>query len=113
MALTDFSRAWRLIRKVEDLLSLQTEVRRSLQIIEHRLEALENRMLRLESEQTHIITDARSAATAAATMLASSIISEAVTRITRLEGRADQLERRRLSSRGSNRGRGAHSAPEG
>jgi hypothetical protein len=96
MALADFGRVWRLIRKVEELLSLQTEVRQSLQIIEQRLTALENRMLRLESDQTQIITEARSAATGAVAVVASSVVSDTVTRITRLEGRADQLEQRRL-----------------
>ena len=53
-------------------------------------------MLRLESDQRQLITEARSAATTAATAIAGAIIADAVTRITRLEGRSEQLERRRL-----------------
>ena len=51
-------------------------------------------MLRLERDQTQIVTEA-SAATAASTAIACAVISDAVTRIT-LEGRADQLEQQRL-----------------
>jgi hypothetical protein len=53
-------------------------------------------MLRLESDQRQLITEARSAATTAATAIAGAIIADAVTRITRLEGRSEQPERRRL-----------------
>jgi hypothetical protein len=65
--------------------------------VDERLEALEDRFLRLDGEQARLITEARSAATAASTVVAGGIISDAVTRITRLEGRADQLEQRPLS----------------
>jgi hypothetical protein len=41
-------------RKVEDLLGLQTEVRQSLQVIEQRLRALEDRMLTLEAGQGQV-----------------------------------------------------------
>ena len=64
--------------------------------IDQRLKAIEDRLLRMETEQTQIVTEARSAATAASTAVAGAVISDAVTRITRLEGRADQLEQRRL-----------------
>ena len=84
-------------RKVEDLFALHKKVEEALELIEARLRALEDRTLRLESDQTQIVTEARSASTTAATMIASSIVSDTVTRITRLEGRADQLEQRRLS----------------
>src|SRR5271165_800669 len=98
MALSDFAKVWAFARKVEDLLGLQTEVRQALQIIDQRLKALEDRMIRLEADQSQIITEARSAATAAATQIAGTVLSDAVTRITRLEGRADQLEQQRLPS---------------
>ena len=97
MALSYISRAWALARNVEDLLGLQKEVRQSLQVIEQRLRALEDRMLKLETEQGRVFTEARNAAT----VMASGIISEAVTRITRLEGRTEQIEheqQRRLPS---------------
>ena len=90
------SRLARLARKVEDLCGLQTEVRQSLQVIEERLKALEDRLLRLEAGERQIVTEARSAATAASMQIAGAVISDAVTRITRLEGRTDQLEQKSL-----------------
>jgi hypothetical protein len=96
VALSDIGRVWTLARKVEGLLGLQKEVRQALQIIDERLKALEDRMLRLEADERQIVTEARSAATAASTVVASAVISDTVTRITRLEGRADQLEQKRL-----------------
>jgi hypothetical protein len=53
-------------------------------------------MLRLEADERQIVTEARSAATAASSQIAGAVISEAVTRITRLEDRTDQLEQKRL-----------------
>ena len=96
MALSDFTKLWAFARKVEDLLGLQTEIRQALQIVDQRLKALEDRMIRLESDQTQLVTEARSAATAAATQIASAVISDTITQITRLEGRAEQLEQQRL-----------------
>jgi hypothetical protein len=96
MALPDIGRLWSFARKIEELLDLQTKTRESLQVIDERLRAIENRMTKLEAEQTQIITEARSAATAAASMLAGGIVSDTVTRMTRLEGRTEQLEIRRL-----------------
>jgi hypothetical protein len=75
---------------------LQTGVRSALEIIDQRLKSLEDRMIRLESEQTQIIIAAGSAATAASTVVAGAVISVAVTRITRLEIRTEQIEQRRL-----------------
>jgi phage shock protein A len=99
MALPALGRRWSLARKIEDLFELHGKVRESLQVVDERLEALEDRFLRFEAEPSRTITEARSAATAASaasTVVAGGIISDAVTRITRLEGRADQLEQRRL-----------------
>jgi len=93
MALSDFGRVWKLARGVEDLFGLQKEVRETLGVINQRLRAIEDRMTRLESRQEQFVTEARNAAV----VMASGIIAEAVTRITRLEGRADQLEQKRLA----------------
>jgi hypothetical protein len=95
MALPAVGRLWQVARKIEDLFTLHAKVEASLLVIDRRLKALEDRMLRLEGDQAQIITEARSAATAASTAVAGAVISEAVTRITRLEGRADQLEQGR------------------
>ena len=96
MALPAIGGLWTFARRIEDLFALHKTVQASLQVIEQRLKALEDRMLRLDSEQQQIVTEARSASTAAATMVAGAIVSDTVTRITRLEGRTDQLEQRRL-----------------
>ena len=56
------------------------------------------RFLRLEADERQIVTEARSAAIAAATEVAGAVISDTVTRVTRLEGRTDQLEQKRLPS---------------
>jgi len=98
MAFYTFGRLWSLARKIEELLELHNKVQESLKVVDERLKALEHHLLRLESEKAQIITEARSAATAASTIISGGIVSDAVTRITRLEGRADQLEQRRLSA---------------
>jgi hypothetical protein len=96
VAIPSIGRAWKLARQLEDLLGLQTEVRQALQVVNQRLGTLEERMLRLESGQTQLIIEARSAATVAASTIAGAVISDAVTRITRLEGRTEQFEQRHL-----------------
>lgn len=52
MALNAVSRLWSLARKIEELFTLHTKVEASLQIIDERLKALEDRMLRLEAEES-------------------------------------------------------------
>jgi phage shock protein A len=96
LALRAFADAWAFIRKIDELLQLQAKMRTSLNVVADRLDRLEGRMTRLEAEQGQVITEARSAATAAATMIASGVVSDTVTRLTRLEGRFDQAESRRL-----------------
>ena len=96
MALPSISGLWTFARRIEDLFALHKAVQASLQVIEQRLKALEDRMLKLEADERQVVTEARSASTAAATMVAGAIVSDTVTRITRLEGRTDQLEQRRL-----------------
>jgi hypothetical protein len=90
MALSDIGKLWTLARKLEQLFSLHNKVAISLQIVDDRLRALEDRMLKLETEQSRLFTEARNTAT----VMASNVISDAVTRITRLEGWADQVARR-------------------
>jgi hypothetical protein len=97
------SRLWRLGRQVEDLLGLQAETRKALELVDTRLRALEDRMTHLEANQGQLIVEARAAASAASTAVTGAVISDVVTRLTRLEDRADQLPkssspRPRLSS---------------
>jgi hypothetical protein len=67
-----------------------------LETIEGRLHRLEDRMTHLEAGQGQIITEAKAAAGIAATGLASSVISDVVTRVTRIEMRQDDDMQRRL-----------------
>lgn len=84
---------WSLGRKFEDLLSLQEKTREALEGLEVRLGALENRMMHLEAHQDRLVTEARAAAGAASTAVAGAVIAEAITRLTRLEMRTEELTR--------------------
>ena len=66
----------------DELLDLNRKVRESLEAVDHRLRAIEDRLMRLEAAQGQLVTEARSAAAAASTMVASNILSDVVTRIT-------------------------------
>jgi hypothetical protein len=79
-------------RKVEDLLALQ-KTREALDIVDTRLRALEDRMTHLEANQAQLIVEARAAASAASTAVAGGVISDVVTRLTRLEMSAEQLDK--------------------
>jgi hypothetical protein len=83
--LSALSQVWKLARKVEDLLDLQTKTRTALEAIDAHLLSVEDRMTHLEAGQGQLITEAMAAAGTAATALAGSIISDVVTRVTRIE----------------------------
>jgi phage shock protein A len=87
------ARLWTMARQVEELLKLQAQTRTALQALEGRLRSLEDRMTRLEAGQSQLITEAKAAAGIAATGLAGSVISDVVTRITRIETRQDEIQR--------------------
>jgi hypothetical protein len=82
---------WSLGRKFEDLLSLHEKTREALEGLEARLSALENRMTHMEAHRDRLIIEARSAASAASTAAAGAVIAEVVTRLTRVEMRAEEL----------------------
>jgi hypothetical protein len=90
-------RLWALGRKVEDLLSLQAKTTTALMAIEDRLRTIEDRMTHLEAGQERIVTQAgaaaHTAASAAATGIAGSALTEVVTRITRIELRQEEIQR--------------------
>jgi phage shock protein A len=88
------ARLWTVARKIEDLLELQTKTREALEKLDARLRAVEDRMTHLEAGQEQLITEAKAAAGVAATGLAGSVISDVVTRITRIEMRQDEIQRR-------------------
>jgi len=85
---------WRFGRQFENLLEVQATTRAAVNGIETRLRLIEDRLTRLEAGQGPIIAEARAAAGVAATGLASAMIADVVTRITRLEMRQDSLNSR-------------------
>jgi phage shock protein A len=93
VALPSLGALWRFARKVEDLFALQNANQTSLEAVAQQLHDLNTRIARLESEQARVIAEARGAATTSASMVAAAVVSDTVTRLTRLEGRVDQMER--------------------
>jgi len=82
---------WALARKVEDLFKLQNKMRETLDNLSEKIDQLDRRMTYLEANQSQVITEARAAASAASTMIAGSILSDTVTRLTRLEVKVEGL----------------------
>ncbi len=62
--------------------------------MDERLDAIEDRITRIEAREGQVITEAKAAAAAAATMVASAVISDIVTRVTRVEMRQDDPQER-------------------
>ena len=92
MALSDTPRRlWNFAKKIDELFQLQRKTNEAVDGVERRLKELEDRMTRLEANQGQVITEARAAASAASTAVAGGILSEAVTRLTRLEMRTERL----------------------
>ena len=85
---------WSLGRKVEELLALQRTTREALEVVNSRLRALEDRMVYLEANQDKLVGEARSAASAASTAVAGAVISDVVTRLTRLEMHTEEMKKR-------------------
>ena len=81
-------------RKIEEILALQKKTNAALIVIDARLRELEDRMTRLESDQTHLVSSAKAAAGVTAAGIASSVVSDVVTRLTRVEMRQEQLQLR-------------------
>lgn len=85
---------WAIGRRFEQFDKFEKTMLTALNDVEARLDALENRMTRMEARQGELVTEARAAAGIAATGLASSVISDVVTRVTRIELRQDDLHKR-------------------
>ncbi len=107
MALPSLKQIWDLGRRIEDLFTLQAENKTTFGEIDERfraleaklaerLRAVEDRLLKLESEQTQVISDAKTAASAAAMMISNAALSETVTRLTRVEMGVERIEQGRL-----------------
>lgn len=100
MAILDVPRVlWSLGRKVEDLLALQTKTREALEVIDKRLRSLEDRMTQLEARESQLVTEARSAASTASTAVTAAVISDIVTRLTRVEVRFEQASMQKFPAR--------------
>jgi hypothetical protein len=81
-----------LVRRVDQLFTLQSKVEESLHLIEQRLRAVEDRQIRMEAEGPQIITEARSAAGAAATAMSGAALNDVVTRLTRVEVKLEGMD---------------------
>jgi hypothetical protein len=78
---------WSIGRKFETLFADQRKAAEALNSLDGRLRTLEDRVTRMEAAQSQLITEARAAAVAATTAVAGGVISEIVTRVTRIEMR--------------------------
>ena len=83
-----FPSLWQLLkfaRDTQDLYKLHETMKETVSALDGRLRAVENRMIQMEAEQGQVVSEAKSAATGAAAMIASAVVSDAVTRVTRVE----------------------------
>jgi cytidylate kinase len=85
---------WAIGRRFDQFDKFEKTMLTALKKMEARLDALEDRMTRMEARQGELVTEARAAAGIAATGLASSVISDVVTRVTRIEMRQDDWQTR-------------------
>jgi uncharacterized protein (UPF0335 family) len=92
MGLSSVGQLFAFARETQDLFALQAKMKDGLVAMDDRLRAVEDRLTRLEAERGQVITEARSAATGAATMIASAVLADAITRVTRLEDGIRRLE---------------------
>ena len=91
MALPALGQLFKFARDTQDLYKLHATVKDTIVALDGRLRAVEDRLIRMEAEQGLVVSEAKSAATGAATMIASAVISDAVTRVTRVEDRIRRL----------------------
>lgn len=94
-------RLWSLARKVEDLFKLQEQIAETVASIDRRLRSLEDRVLKMETEQPFLVDRARDAARAASTVASGAALNDLVTRLTRAEMRMEQLVAAERSGRGA------------
>ncbi len=72
-------------RDAQDLYRLHETVKETITVLDGRLRVVEDSLLTLETEQGQVVSEAKSAATGAATTIASAVISDTVTRVTQVE----------------------------
>lgn len=88
-----------IVRRVDRLFESQDKVKDAIGLVDQRLRAIEDRLLTLESREDRLITEARSAASAAATAMSSAAPNDLVTRLTRAEMQLEALTKNPLSPR--------------
>jgi hypothetical protein len=91
MAIPSVQTVLRFARRLDELLALDDKFDEALSALDQRLRGIEDRLTRLEAQHDRIVTEARSAATAASTMVAGGIIAEVVTRLTRAEQKLEAV----------------------
>jgi hypothetical protein len=94
VALPALGQLFKFARDTQDLYKLHETVRATIMALDGRLRVVEDRLTRLEAEQGQVVSEAKSAATGAATMIASAVIADAVTRVTRIEEGISRLSLR-------------------
>jgi hypothetical protein len=85
VALLALGQIFKFARDTQDLYRLHETVKEMIKALDGRLRVVEDRLIRLETEQGQMVIEAKSAATGAATVIASAVISDAVTRVTWVE----------------------------
>jgi len=95
MGLPSLWQLFKFARDTQDLYHLHVTMKETVSALDDRLRTVENRIIRMEAEQGQVVSEAKSAATGAAALIASAVVSDAVTRVTRVEEGV-----RRLSSLG-------------
>jgi len=88
------ARIWAIGLKVDELLRLQRETDAAFKDIREKIMSLERRMTHQEANATQMVTEANAAAGMAASNIASHMLSDVVTRVTRLEMRQDEVQKR-------------------
>ncbi len=95
MAIWDLpAHLWTFTRRIEELLALQSRTTEALKGLEQRLDALEDRMTHLEAAQIQLVDSAKAAASVTAAGVSGSVISDIVTRVTRVEMQQANIQAR-------------------
>jgi phage shock protein A len=89
--LRNFARLWSVARRIEDLFLLEEQVKDIVAEINDRLRHLEGRIVQIEADAPRLMTEARSAASAAATLISGAALNDVVTRLTRVEVRLEEF----------------------
>lgn len=86
--------AWAIGRQFEEIVRFNERTQKAIDQLETKLRLVEDRLLKIEAEQTQVIVAAKSAAAGAATTMAAGVLFEAATRITQLEMKMSAVQAR-------------------